>query len=152
MDIDFNLKTLSYQKLIQRIKKNEGFSNKPYRDQLGFFTIGYGHLILFNEKHLLKKKVSKSILEKIFINDFKKALSDFNIFLKPTIFNSKYKELLIEMIFQIGITGVLKFKKLLYHTTKRNKHMVCFEMMNSFWYKQTPVRVKGLIIILINNE
>jgi len=140
---------LIYQSLIKRIKKNEGFSRKPYKDQLGFFTIGFGHLVLSNEKHLLNKKINKKELEKIFINDFNKALNDFNNFLKPLSSNIKESELLIEMVFQIGIEGVLKFKKLLFNLNKGNKHLVCFEMMNSLWYKQTPHRVKNLITIFI---
>ena len=138
-----------YQSLKKRIKKNEGFSRKPYKDQLGFFTIGFGHLVLSNEKHLLNKKINKKELEKIFINDFNKALNDFNNFLKPLSSNIKESELLIEMVFQIGIEGVLKFKKLLFNLNKGNKHLVCFEMMNSLWYKQTPHRVKNLITIFI---
>ena len=138
-----------YQSLKKRIKKNEGFSRKPYKDQLGFLTIGFGHLVLSNEKHLLNKKINKKELEKIFINDFNKALNDYNIFLKPFSSNIKESELLIEMVFQIGIEGVLKFKKLLFNLNKGNKHLVCFEMMNSLWYKQTPHRVKNLITIFI---
>ena len=42
---------------------NEGFSSKPYKDQLGYLTIGYGHLILPNEKFLLKKQIYKKALE-----------------------------------------------------------------------------------------
>ena len=138
-----------YQNLKKRIKKNEGFSSKPYKDQLGFLTIGFGHQILSNEKHLLNKKTNKTELEKVFINDFNKALNDFNVFLKPLSSNTKESELLIEMVFQIGIEGVLKFKKLLLNLTKGNKYLVCFEMMNSLWYKQTPHRVKNLITIFI---
>ena len=62
---------LRYLSLIKRIKKNEGFSSTPYKDQLGFLTIGYGHLILPNEKHLAENKISKHKLERIFIQDFK---------------------------------------------------------------------------------
>lgn len=105
--------------------------------------------MLSNEKHLLNKKINKKELEKIFINDFNKALNDFNNFLKPLSSNIKESELLIEMVFQIGIEGVLKFKKLLFNLNKGNKHLVCFEMMNSLWYKQTPHRVKNLITIFI---
>ena len=46
-------KNLGYHNLKKRIKLNEGFSSKPYKDQLGFLTIGYGHLILSNEEVLL---------------------------------------------------------------------------------------------------
>ena len=143
---------LNHQRLIKRIKKNEGFSIKPYKDQLGFFTIGYGHLILPNEKNLLEKKIKKNHLEIIFQKDFKKTLKNFNFFLKSFSPGKKEDELLIEMVFQIGIKGVLKFKKLLENIKKGNTHLVCFEMMNSLWYKQTPTRVKNLICVYLGNE
>ena len=143
---------MGYQNLKKRIKKNEGFSFKPYRDQLGFLTIGYGHLILSNEKELTKIKKNKTELEKIFLKDFKNAVSDFSKFLSRYPNNKKDKDLLIEMVFQIGVPGVLKFKKLLTHMGKKDKYLVCFEMMNSLWYNQTPNRVKKLIKVFLNNE
>jgi len=152
VDTHINIKNLSYKKLKKRIKKNEGFSLKPYKDKLGFFTIGFGHLILSSEKYLLEKKINKIGLEKIFIKDLNRALKNFNIFLKPFSSNRRDSELLIEMVFQMGIEGVLKFKKLLHNMRKGNKHLVCFEMMNSLWYKQTPNRVKNLISTFLKNE
>ena len=56
------------------------------------------------------------------------------------------------MVFQIGIDGVLKFKNLFNNINKKNKHLVCFEMMKSLWYNQTPKRVKGLIKVFLKNE
>mgnify|MGYP001164004565 CR=1 FL=1 len=143
---------MRYQKLIKRIKKNEGFSLKPYKDQLGFLTIGYGHLILSNEQKLIKIKQTKNKLKKIFYQDFSKAVKDYNKFLKQNAYNLKEEELLIEMVFQMGFDRVLKFKKLLNNMRKKNKHLVCFEMMNSLWYKQTPKRVKILVSIFLRNE
>ena len=143
---------MGYQNLKKRIKLNEGYSPKPYKDQLGYLTIGYGHLILSNEKILLKKKIHKKELEEIFEKDFKKALSNFNSTLRSFTSNKKEKELLIEMIFQLGIKGFLKFKNLIKNMKKGNKHLVCLDMMESLWYKQTPNRVKTLIEIFLNNE
>ena len=143
---------MGYHNLKKRIKLNEGFSLKPYKDQLGYFTIGYGHLILSNEKFLLKKQTNKKELEQIFENDFKKALSNFNSTLKPLVSNKREAELLIEMVFQLGIKGCLKFKNLIKNMRKGNKHLVCLDMMNSLWYKQTPYRVKALIKNFLNNE
>ena len=143
---------MRYKKQKKRIKKNEGYSISPYKDQLGFLTIGYGHLILPDEKKLTEKSIKKKKLEKVFNNDFNKALSDFNKFLKIPIKNTKASELLIEMIFQMGINKVLMFKKLLLNINKSNKFLVCFEMMNSLWYKQTPSRVKNLITVFLKNE
>ena len=143
---------MEYHKLKKRIKLNEGFSTKPYKDHLGYLTIGYGHLILSNEKILLKKKINKKELEDIFEKDFKKALSNFNNTLKSFTSNKKEAELLIEMIFQLGIKGCLKFKNLIKNMKKGNKHLVCLDMMDSLWYKQTPSRVKMLIKTFLNNE
>ena len=143
---------LRYLKLIKRIKKNEGFSSTPYKDQLGFLTIGYGHLILSNEKYLIETKQNKAELEKLFIQDFNNAVKDYKKHLKKNTSNKKEEELLIEMVFQIGPIGVLKFKNLLSNMRKKNKHLVCFEMMKSLWYNQTPKRVKELIKVFIKNE
>ena len=143
---------MGYHNLKERIKSNEGFSSKPYKDQLGYLTIGYGHLILPNENILLKKQIHKKALEEIFEKDFKKALSNFNNTFKPFTLNEKESELLIEMIFQLGIKGCLKFKNLIKNIKKGNKHLVCFDMMDSLWYKQTPNRVKTLIKTFLNNE
>ena len=143
---------MRYNNLKKRIKKNEGFSTKPYKDQLGFMTIGFGHLILPNEKYLLKNKINKKLLDKIFLQDFKKSLQNFDMFLKPFSSNTRDSELLIEMVFQIGIKGVLRFEKLLHFMRTKNKYLVCFEMMSSLWYKQTPNRVRRLIRAYLKNE
>ena len=143
---------MGYHNLKKRIKSNEGFSSKPYKDQLGYLTIGFGHLILSNEKILLKKRIHKKELEEIFEKDFKKALTGFNNTFKLLILNKKETELLIEMIFQLGIKGCFKFNNLLKNMRKGNKYLVCFEMMDSLWYKQTPHRVKALIKNFLNNE
>lgn len=143
---------MGYYNLKKRIKLNEGFSLKLYKDQLGYLTIGYGHLVLSNEKFLLKKQLHKKEFEKIFEKDFKKALSNFNNTLKPITSNKKEEELLIEMVFQLGIKGCIKFKNLIKNMREGNKHLVCFEMMESLWYKQTPYRVKTLIKTFLNNE
>ena len=101
----------------------------------------------------LKKKIKKKIeLEKIFEDDFNKALNNFNKTLRQFTSNKKESELLIEMVFQLGKKGSLKFKSLLKNMKKGNKHLVCFEMMNSLWYKQTPYRVKSLVKTFLSNE
>jgi len=143
---------LHYRELKKRIKKNEGFSLKPYKDQLGYLTIGYGHLILPNETYLLKNKTTKLQLNSIFDQDFERALGDYKRFIKQKHHNRKDKELLIEMTYQMGAKRVLKFKKLISNMQKNKKHLVCFEMMDSLWYTQTPNRVKNLIRAFLKNE
>jgi len=136
---------LSLKNLKLRIKKNEGYLGRPYKDQLGFYTIGYGHLIKKNESKYFYKKYKKEHFENIFELDFEKCLNYYKKLFYKKKYKQKEKELLIEMLFQLGPKGVLKFKKMLFHLNKKNKHMACLEMMDSLWYKQTPKRVENLI-------
>ena len=142
---------MSYKNLIHRIKKNEGYSDKPYKDQLGNYTIGYGHLIKKNENKFFTKRFDKKYFENIFILDFNRALIDYNTILYNRSHQNQEKELLIEMIFQLGIKGVLKFKKTLFYLNRKQKYMASLEMLDSLWYKQTPHRVINLIKNYLKN-
>ena len=136
---------MNYLSLKLRIKKNEGFSSRPYKDQLGNYTIGYGHLIRKKEIVLYKKKIKISFFQNLFENDFKIALDDYNKHFRKYSFSQNIKELIVEMIFQMGIQNVLSFKKTLRHFRKNNKFLAALEMMDSIWYKQTPLRAENLI-------
>ena len=138
-----------YLALRKKIKKNEGFRDVAYLDSLGFATIGYGHLIKPNEKNLLLKKISKKYLIEIFIKDFEKSLENYTKFYKKNKYNQNTKEMLIEMIFQLGIDKQRKFIKMNSHLEKKQLFMAALEMKNSLWHKQTPKRVDGLINFLL---
>jgi hypothetical protein len=138
-----------YLILKEKIKKNEGFGAAPYLDSLGFATIGYGHLIKAEEKNLLHEKISKKNLLEIFIKDFNKALKDYEKFYKKNEYSQNIKQVLIEMIFQLGIDRQREFIKMNGYLEKKQLFMASLEMKNSLWYKQTPKRVDGLIAFLL---
>jgi len=141
------------KKLKNRIKTNEGFRNGPYLDQLGNLTIGYGHLILKSEKKTLNKKMSRARLNKLFEKDFDRAVLAFNANYKKNNYSKKINEILIEMIFQLGIKKTKGFKKFNYFLKCGKNHMAALEMMNSLWYSQTPKRVEQHIsrLLCFNN-
>ena len=132
-----------------RIKKNEGFRNKAYFDQLGNPTIGFGHLIKKSENFLLNKKYSKKYLNKVFEKDFNNAKTDFYKLYGNKKLPKKTKDVLMEMIFQLGIKKLAKFKKFNKFLDKKMTYLAALEMLNSRWYKQTPKRVDELIKILL---
>ena len=138
--------------LKKKIKKNEGFRNKPYLDSLGHPTIGYGHLITNKEKKTLKGKLSKKFLLNLFDKDFKKALIDYKKNFNHKKHSKNPKEVLVEMIFQLGIKKQQKFLKLNNHIEKNDMFLAALEMKNSLWYKQTPKRVDGLVKLLLKKE
>ena len=141
-----------FSQLKSRIKKNEGYRNQIYYDQVGKQTIGFGHLIKKREKFIHQKKYSKKYLNKIFENDFSSALSDFNKSYKAKDLSKNSQEVLLEMIFQLGIKNCLKFKKFNQSLRKKLPHMAALEMLNSHWYAQTPKRVEKLIDLLLEQK
>ena len=143
------LKLSKFSKLKSRIKKNEGYNNQIYYDQVGKPTIGFGHLIKKREKFIHKKTYAKKYLNRLFENDFSSALSDFNKSYKAKGLSKNSQEVLLEMIFQLGIKNCLKFKKFNQSLRKKLPHMAALEMLNSRWYAQTPKRVEKLVDLLL---
>ena len=142
----------SFIRIANRIKANEGFRQNAYKDQLGNPTIGYGHLIRTKESFFYKKRHSKETLLKIFYIDLGKAISDFKNYFDYNNLSDNEQEVIIEMIFQLGIKKVLKFKKFFYHIQKNEHHLASLEMIKSQWYQQTPKRANKLIAILLNYD
>ena len=145
-------KLYNYSRISVRIKQNEGYKNKAYKDQFGNLTIGYGHLILPNEKYFLKKKYSRKFLSGVFHNDLEKSIFYFKKYYSTKKFPTNIQEVLIEMIFQLGIRGVLEFKKANKYLEKKLYYLAAFEMMNSRWYQQTSKRVDKLIALLLSHD
>ena len=138
--------------LKNKIKKNEGFRSEPYLDSLGHPTIGYGHLITKKEKKKFQNKFSKKSLSSLFDKDFRKALTAYKNNFNYKKHSKDTKEVLIEMIFQLGIKKQKKFVKMNKHMQNNDMFLTALEMKNSLWYKQTPKRVDGLINLLLKKE
>ena len=139
----------NFSKLSKSIKANEGFRSCVYKDQFKKPTIGYGHLITVTDVFFNNKKYSKEILVNIFYKDLKKSISDFKKNYNYKNMPNCVQETIIEMIFQLGISGVLKFKKFNLHIKKKQYYLAALEMMKSRWYDQTPNRANKLIATLL---
>ena len=105
-----------------------------------------------SEKELLNSSFPKIFLLNLFYVDFKKALTDYERFYKKQNHQQHVTEVLIEMIFQIGINKQKKFIKMNKHIKNNHLFMAALEMKNSLWYTQTPKRVDGLINILLKHQ
>jgi lysozyme len=133
-----------YEELKEQIKKHEGFVPKIYKCPLGKRTIGYGHLVLDHEQFEEDKEYTKEQLELVFEKDFEMSLNDANKILEGKPVNHIARECVIEMVFQLGIGGVSKFKKMWLALDKEDYGEASFQMMDSLWAKQTPNRAEKL--------
>ena len=135
---------MNYDDLKARIKEHEGFRDQVYKDSLGFATIGYGHLVLPNDPYEEGVTYSKEDLEKVFDGDFDTACSNANQLIKDLPLHHQAKCVLIEMVFQLGIGGVSKFKNMWKALGEGDYQTASEEMLDSRWAKQTPKRAESL--------
>ena len=135
---------MDYTSLKNRIKKHEGFRNTVYLDSLGKATIGYGHLLTEDDDFEEGIQYDKSILEDLFEKDFNNAAYNAEQLLEGYTVAPLAREVIIEMVFQLGIGGVSKFKKMFAALKEYDYLLASAEMLNSAWYRQTPSRCEEL--------
>ena len=136
---------MNMDRLLQSVKKHEGYRNKVYLDSLGKRTVGVGHLCV--EDHWEdNKEYSEEMLMKVLKDDLKNAIEGAERLLKDCrILDSLAKEIIIEMVFQLGETGVSKFKNMLKALKEGPDYQTAaIEMLDSRWAKQTPNRAAAM--------
>ena len=126
------------QEIVDDIKRHEGFSPTVYECSEGYDTIGYG-------KRIDYLKVTKTQAEKWLVEDLedlkKEIASRFGWFYNsPEI----VKDVVINMCYQMGVSGFDKFKKTIYYLETEQYEEASLERLDSLWAKQTPNRAHGL--------
>ena len=132
---------MNYDKLLESVKKHEGFRNSVYKDTLGKRTVGYGHLCV--EDHWEDNKpYDKKYLEEILEKDLQYAINQGEGMCRDLKISDEAKFLIIEMIFQLGSAGVQKFRNMwsALGEDPPNYKEASVQMLDSRWAKQTPAR------------
>ena len=137
-----------YDILKERIKTQEGFRDYVYLDSLGKKTCGWGHLCRDDEEWDIKKTYEIDFLEEVFEKDFKNALAGAESVIGNVKIHPQAKEIIIEMVFQLGKTGVSKFKKMLKALKKKDYKEAANQMLDSKWHTQTPERARALASLM----
>lgn len=88
------------QKLIDFLKKEEGFRAKAYVDAWGK-SIGYGHFIKPGEEHLLTVTLTKSEAEQILKNDLKNITTHVTNALRIKVPQSTF-DLIVALGYNVG--------------------------------------------------
>lgn len=127
--------TKEYQKFKGYFKDNNFY---PYLCSEGFWTIGYGHRCLQDQEPITEEKANLILQQDIYLASraAKTVLNDVNS--HP----SEVLNILTEMVFQLGLKGVMKFKKTIKALNARDYTKAAEEMKDSKWYEQTPNRVE----------
>jgi len=126
----------------ERIKGHEGRRFEPYEDSEGILTVGYG-------RNLRDVPFSQDEIDLMFENDFARATEGAESFPSYEEMNELRRGVLIEMVFQMGVSGVGNFKR--FHTACMHHDWpkAAEEMLDSRWAKQTPERAQELAKVFL---
>lgn len=155
------MKNLSIE---EQLKIDEGCKLTIYRDHIGYWTIGIGHLIKRDstisreeairllERELTtyatKGRITPAEQSYLFAQD----LAAVQTGIAHSSFYSVYQTLdpvrqssIQNMCFQLGVLGVSKFKKMWAALARQDYQTAYKEGLDSTWFKQTPNRSKRVM-------
>jgi len=127
--------------IIDDIIFDEGFESKPYHDTIGVLTIGYGT----NIEQGITRPMAKAMLRVDIESKIAELVNE-----KPFIIEMPMEKqrVVFNMVYQLGVSGVLKFKKMWLAIENKDYDMAAKEMLDSKWQKQTPNRAERLSKIM----
>jgi len=131
------------------LQRDEGLRFQAYQDTLGFWTIGYGHLLGSTPRmQLITHDEADALLEMDI--DTAMALTGF---LAPGLIASEdaRARAVTNMAFNLGMK-LAGFKKFLAAVHSDNWPVAAAEMMDSLWAKQVGVRAARLYDMMLKGD
>ena len=126
------------------IKKHEGLRLKPYKDSVGIWTVGYGHNLEAHGEQI-PENITLERAEEYLDADLARARRDCELFIPGWDGLGEVRRcVLIDMCFNMGIAGLLKFRRMLNWIKNGYYQQAALEMEDSLWAKQVGMRAKTL--------
>lgn len=133
------------QKLIERLKLEEGLRLTVYVDTRGNWTIGYGHKLDSSDHFPLTQTEAENILE----NDVDEMIDQLAALLPWWLRLDPVRQLVLaDMAFELGVRKLLEFKNTLRFVQIGNYAAGAGGMRASLWAKQVPNRAEQLAHIM----
>jgi lysozyme len=130
------------KQLTRQLTADEGVVPHAYQDHLGFWTIGVGRLVDKRKPGSGLRPVEMEFMLQNDIEDRIKALTARLPWF--TKLSEARQGVLVNMSFQLGVEGLLKFKSTLGRVEAGDYEGAAAQMLKSLWAKQTPARAKRM--------
>ena len=121
--------------LIDDIKQEEGFKGIVYKCTEGFDTIGFG----------TKLPLTKGEAELILNHRLNQTKAQLTSYLYDLDIKQEAWDILFNLAYQLGVNGVLKFKKMIEALRAKDYKEASKQGLDSLWAKQTPNRANRLM-------
>lgn len=132
----------NWTQVISNLKKHEGLSLTLYKCPAGKLTIGYGHNI---EDIGITEDVAELLLQQDAFIAAKQVSSNIDCFYSLT---EARQYVLIDMCFNMGLSKLMQFKKMLRALDLGDYKTAAKEMLNSKWAVQVKSRANYLACVM----
>jgi len=128
---------MSRPELRDLLIKHEGLRLKPYTDSVGKLTIGVGRNL---------EDVGLTGLEATYLlaNDIQRVCKEVECFDWINDLSVTRQDVVLSMVFNLGLSGFKKFKKLIEALRTGNYEEASRQMLDSLWAKQVGPRAIDL--------
>lgn len=125
------------KQLVESVKQGEGLRLKPYRCSAGKLSIGVG-------RNLDDVGITEEEAEYLLMNDLQRAENDAKKLPGFDNCSQVRRDVLIEMVFNLGLPRVLGFRKMLAALSKGDYTEAAHQMLDSKWHKDVGNRTDRL--------
>jgi len=126
--------------LVEQLVRDEGLRLKPYRDSVGKLTIGVG-------RNLDDVGVTQAEALALLANDIQNARNHLEQYLPWAGGLDEVREAaLVNMCFNMGIGGLMNFRKFLAALQAGDYKTAAAEMLDSLWAQQVGPRAQRLAL------
>ncbi|MGN7613921.1 glycoside hydrolase family protein [Magnetococcales bacterium HHB-1] len=137
---------INLERMKEQLSQHEGLRLKPYRCTAGKLTIGVG-------RNLDDNGISKAEALHLLGNDINRVISELNnSFHWFETLDEIRKRVLIDMAFNLGITTLRRFKRMLRAVEAGNYPLAAKEMLDSRWARQVGRRATKLSQMMSTGE
>lgn len=143
--------TDSKDSLYFQLKLDEGVVYEVYKDHLGYLTFGVGHLITKNDLEYgasVGTPVSSERVREAFEKDLQTCINECIVLYGENTwygFPEEVKEILANMMFNMGRPRLSKFKKMKLALSSGDWSKAALEGRDSLWYLQVTNRAERLM-------
>lgn len=125
--------------LVQDLKGDEGWCPHVYDDHLGFKTLGYGFLVDERRGGEIPEPIAGEWLAYAATQRWNGLVAN-----HPWLSDQPedVQRALGNMAYQLGVSGVGKFKNMLAALKAGNRHEAAIHALDSTWAQQTPNRAQ----------
>lgn len=129
---------MSDERTVSQTKDDEGFRSKTYRCTAGKLTIGYG-------RNLEDRGLTKEEADYLLRNDITAVTKELQDLIASWYqLTPPRQAVLINMSVNMGVGGLLKFRKMLAALDRHDYKTAAAEMLDSAYAKQVPNRANRL--------